>query len=97
MPTTFHYRFVTDTCRDIGQIEADDVQDAFFKVLTADTGDGTPRWKHYGISDAVLNRSLIPHDAELVDVTSGSHKYSLDLRKAGTRKRKPVRVLDAWS
>ncbi|MDP1573140.1 MAG: hypothetical protein Q8M09_14845 [Pseudomonadota bacterium] len=95
MPNTFHYRFVTDDCIDIGRVDAADVQDAAAEVLLADAGSGIPRWKVYGISDKVLNR--IPRDAELVDVASGSHKYSLDLRKAGTRKRKPVRVLDAWS
>lgn len=95
MPKPFHFRFVTDTCRDIGQVEAEDVQDAAIKVLQADAGDGLPRWKVYGISDKVLK--CIPRDAELVDIASGSQKYSLDLRMTGTRKRKPVRVLDAWS
>ncbi len=95
MPNTFHFRFVTDVARDVGQIDADDARDAASKVLLADAGNGIPRWKAYGISDKVLQR--IPLKAELVDITSGSHKYSLDLRKAGTRKRKPVRVLDAWS
>ena len=89
----FQFRFCTDLGLETGVIEAADAADAAHRILVADVG-GEPRWKFHGISDKVLR--LIP-DAELVDISSSTQKYSLSLRKSGTRKRKPVRVIDDWT
>lgn len=92
----YKYRFVTDYCKTIGVLEAIDPADFALKFLTGND-DGMPRWKRYGISDKITSLLLRYQNAELVDVISSNQVYSLSITLVGTRKRKPERVIDAWS
>jgi hypothetical protein len=92
----YKYRFVTDTCKLTGVLEAIDPADLALKVLTGDD-DGLPRWMRYGISDKITSFLLSYRHVELVDVISSNQVYSLSIALVGTRKRKPELVFDSWS
>lgn len=84
----FHW---VDAYEDVkGSIEANDVSHAAILVsMECGTEPGRPRWKRYGIKENRIDEC--PRDVEFV-IFSRMNDYVLEIKKAGSRKRKPLRL-----
>lgn len=87
---TYNYKFVDSTENVQGSVDASNVCDAAIKVLKECGGMEQPRWKRHGILERAFQS--IPDDNELVEI-SRLNVYLLDIRKNGSRKRKPMRIV----
>lgn len=88
MTALFKYRYVDSYESVEGEIEAENVTLAAIRVLDEEGAEpGRPRWKRYQISEKGL--CAAPDNAELVVFDRhGDGTYHLEIRKAGTKKRK---------
>jgi hypothetical protein len=84
---SYQFRFVDDTETTSGSVSAADAAHAATLVLQEPAE--APRWKRHGIRERDIDAA--PRQAEFVEFARQS-VYSLDIRKQGSRKRKPVRV-----
>lgn len=82
----FRYRFVDDTETVEGVVSAGDPAHAAIQVLQLPAD--SPRWKRHSIREHDIEA---PRDAEFVEFAR-RNSFSLDIRKAGSRKRKPIRI-----
>ena len=86
MPT-YHYRYVDAQEITTGLVEAGGMVSAAIQVFQG--GDGVPRWKRHGILEKDV--AAAPNDAELCEFDRrGDGSYALELKRQGSRKRKPV-------
>lgn len=85
MPT-YHYRYVDDHEITSGSVEAVGMVSAAIQVFQG--GDGVARWQRHGIREKDV--AAVPNDAEFCEFDRrGDGSYSLELRRQGSRKRKP--------
>lgn len=87
---TYQYQWVDDYENVKGTIEAYDISHAALLIaIECGTEPGKPRWKRYGIKEHRI--AGIPRDTELV-IFSRMNEYVLEVKKVGSRKRKPLRL-----
>lgn len=87
---TYQYHWVDAYENVKGTIEAYDISHAALLItIECGTEPGRPRWKRYGIKEHRI--SECPRDTELV-IFSRMNEYLLEVKKVGSRKRKPLRL-----
>lgn len=88
--STYQYHFV-DAYEDVfGVVDAPDIAMAAVNILLqCGSEPNSPRWRRYGIRESSL--FSVPPESEIV-FYSRLNEYALDIRLAGTRKRKYLRV-----
>jgi hypothetical protein len=92
MKSAYHFHFV-DAYEDVqGEVEALDVAHAAILVLKqCGTEPARPRCGRYGIKVRDLEQA--PREAELVVFDRFPNEvYRLEIRKVGTKKRKPLQL-----
>lgn len=89
--TSFTFRFVDDAERVSGEIEADNIGLAAVAIMGATGCLELARYARYSPQVKELRLSAIPDKAEVVWVQR-LNAFSLDIKKSGSRKRKPLRL-----
>lgn len=87
MMTTYSYRYVDAQEITTGSVDASGMVSAAIQVFQG--GDGVARWRRHGIREKDV--AAAPNDAEFCEFDRrGDGSYSLELKRQGSRKRKPV-------
>lgn len=85
----FNYKFVDDAERVSGSVEAINIGAAVVAIMGSTGNAGLARHARYSPQVKELRLSAIPDEAEVVWVRR-LNAFSLDVKKTGSRKRKPL-------